>query len=173
MNATITNPGKQQGMALVMGLIILLVMTLISVSAMRSTLMQERMAGAFQGQQAAFQAAEAALNAAKQELAVGGLPNFGAGGFYVHGDPSHGPPPYWSNPDAAVSGEDSAQIYSDAVGSTVAYDPRYVIVRLPGSCTEGDLDASGPVDQNAFRIVARGYGTSENHQTVLESYYCR
>lgn len=173
MNATITIPDKQQGMALVMGLIILLVMTLISVTAMRSTLMQERMAGAFQGQQAAFQAAESALNGAKQQLKTTPLPDFGANGFYVRGDPSHGPPPDWSNPDAATAGADEAEIYTDAVSSTVAKNPRYVIVRLPGSCTEGDLDASGPVPQNAFRIVTRGYGASENHQTVLESYFCR
>ncbi len=172
MNATITTPGRQQGMALVMGLIILLVMTLISVSAMRSTLMQERMAGAFQGQQAAFQAAEAALNAAKQQLAAGTKPTFGVDGFYKQGDPSHGPPPDWSDPDAAVASASEAEIYSGGVSSTVARDPRYIIVDLQGTCTM-NLSATGPEDQNAFRIVARGYGASENHQTVLESYYCR
>jgi len=172
MNANRMTARRQQGLALVMGLIILLIMTLISVSAMRSTLMQERMSGSFQGQQIAFQAAEAALQRAKRHLSTGPLPDFGQGGFYLRGDPSHGPPPDWSDPDTPASGP-AVESYGDAVSDKVARDPQYVIIRLPGSCQEGDLDASGAVDQNAFRVMARGYGTNENSQVVLESYYCR
>jgi type IV pilus assembly protein PilX len=172
MKVDMTTPARQQGMALVMGLIILLVMTLISVSAMRSTLMQERMAGSFQGQQLSFQAAEAALQKAKRDLGDGTLPNFGQGGFYLRGDASHGPPPDWADPDAPITGK-PVETYSQAVSDDVARDPQYAIVRLPGSCTEGAINASGKVDRNAFRVMTRGFGASENSQTVLESYYCR
>ena len=172
MNASATLPGKQQGMALVMGLMILLVMTLISVSAMRSTLMQERMAGGFQGQQVAFQAAEAALSAAKEELEGMSRADFGTGGFYLRGDGSHGPPPAWSEPDAAIAA-DGFETYSDAVSSKAARDPRFVVVDLLAKCTQGSIGAGGKKVPQAYRIMARGFGTNENQQTVLESYYCR
>ena len=52
---------RERGAVLVVGLIILLVMTLLSVQAMRSNVAQERMAGNMRERNLAFQAAEAAL----------------------------------------------------------------------------------------------------------------
>lgn len=52
---------RQQGAALVVGLIILVVLTLIGVQAMRTNIVQERMAGNMRERNIAFQAAEAAL----------------------------------------------------------------------------------------------------------------
>ncbi len=54
------NP-RQQGSALVISLVFLVVMTLIAVGAMRDTTLQERMAGNLRDRSLAFQAAEAAL----------------------------------------------------------------------------------------------------------------
>ncbi|MCC5862000.1 MAG: hypothetical protein JJT93_08850 [Gammaproteobacteria bacterium] len=51
----------QQGSALVISLVFLIVMTLIAVGAMRDTTLQERMAGNLRDRSLAFQAAEAAL----------------------------------------------------------------------------------------------------------------
>lgn len=62
-------PG-QRGAALVVGLIFLLVMTLIGVAAMRSTGLQERMAGNLRDRSLAFQAGEAALRAGEQWLSI-------------------------------------------------------------------------------------------------------
>ncbi len=55
-----TNGFKQCGAALVVSLIILLVMTLIGITSMQSTVMQEKMAGNARDLSTAFQAAEAA-----------------------------------------------------------------------------------------------------------------
>lgn len=59
-------PGRpaERGAALIVGLIILGVMTLLGLSAMRGTALEERMAGNFRDQHDALQAAEAALQAA-------------------------------------------------------------------------------------------------------------
>lgn len=54
-------PAQQQGAALVISLIMLLLMTILAISSMTNTATQERMAGNNIDKQKAFQAAEAAL----------------------------------------------------------------------------------------------------------------
>jgi len=52
-------PDRQRGVALVLGLMLLLVMTLLAVTASRSAILQERMAGNFRQASLAFHATEA------------------------------------------------------------------------------------------------------------------
>ncbi len=59
---------RQKGVVLVVALMFILVMTVVGITAMRSTISQERMAGNLRDRDLAFQAAEAALRAA--ELAI-------------------------------------------------------------------------------------------------------
>ncbi|EGV31805.1 Tfp pilus assembly protein PilX [Thiorhodococcus drewsii AZ1] len=59
---------RQHGMVLVTGLIILLVMTVIGVTAMQSVSLDERMAGNVRSRNVAFQAAEGALRKAESQL---------------------------------------------------------------------------------------------------------
>ncbi|UHD17897.1 pilus assembly PilX family protein [Thiocapsa bogorovii] len=59
---------RQKGVVLVVALMFMLVMTVVGITAMRSTILQERMAGNVRDRELAFQAAEAALRAG--ELAV-------------------------------------------------------------------------------------------------------
>ena len=54
---------RQQGAALAVGLLILLVITMVGVSAMRNTTLQEKMTGNLRDENLSFQAAETALNA--------------------------------------------------------------------------------------------------------------
>ena len=61
-------PHPQRGIALVIALIFLLLMTMIGVSAIQGTTMQERMAGNMQDRNTAFQGAEAALRAGEAWL---------------------------------------------------------------------------------------------------------
>ncbi len=58
----------QQGAVLVVGLIILVVLTLMGVQAMRTNLVQERMASNMRERNLAFQAAEAALRAGEARV---------------------------------------------------------------------------------------------------------
>lgn len=53
--------GRETGAALIIGLVLLLVMTLLGITSMQSTTVQERMAGNLRQQDLAFQASEAAL----------------------------------------------------------------------------------------------------------------
>jgi type IV pilus assembly protein PilX len=60
-----TKVASQNGAVLVVSLIMLLLMTLIGISAMQSTVLEEKMAGNFKDKNIAFQAAESALRDAE------------------------------------------------------------------------------------------------------------
>lgn len=55
-------PRRQQGIVLVVGLVFLLVLTIIGVTSLRTTTLQERMAGNLQQRTVAFQDAEARIS---------------------------------------------------------------------------------------------------------------
>jgi type IV pilus assembly protein PilX len=61
-------PRRQQGAALFVGLILLILMALIGLAAMQSTLLQERMAGNFRLVNLAFQNAEEAVRVAEGRI---------------------------------------------------------------------------------------------------------
>jgi type IV pilus assembly protein PilX len=63
-----TSRRRQQGAALFVGLILLILMALIGLAAMQSTLLQERMAGNFRILNQAFQNAEATLRLAESRI---------------------------------------------------------------------------------------------------------
>jgi Tfp pilus assembly protein PilX len=69
---------QQQGAALVVGLIFLVLLSLIGVASMQSTGLQERMAGNFRDQNQALQAAEAALRSAEREVTEAMSGGFGS-----------------------------------------------------------------------------------------------
>ena len=64
----IKSHSRQQGAALVIGLIMLLLLTLIGVAGMRDTLLQQKMVTNTKDREVALQAAEAALQAAEMSL---------------------------------------------------------------------------------------------------------
>jgi type IV pilus assembly protein PilX len=66
-------PRMQRGVALVVVLLLLLVMTLLGLASLRGTLMEERMSAGSYDRSLSFQAAEAALREAEAGLAAGTL----------------------------------------------------------------------------------------------------
>ena len=76
-----SNPGystRQQGVALVITLIVLVIVTLLSLSSIRTTTLQERMSANVLDRELTFQTAESVLRLA--EIAVADNPNFAAHG---------------------------------------------------------------------------------------------
>lgn len=59
---------KQQGVALIMALVFLVLLTILGLTAMNTTSLEEKMAGNIKDKNAAFQAAEAALSGAESWL---------------------------------------------------------------------------------------------------------
>src|SRR3954465_11325135 len=83
-----TSPARQRGAVLFIALIMLLLLTLIGITTMQVTLLQERMAGGFRVQHQAFEATESTLKTARSSLNL---------------DAASSGPLYYS-PDAALGG---------------------------------------------------------------------
>ena len=179
MKQTINN-GKQQGVVLIIGLIMLTVMTLLAVSSMQSSGLQELMSSNTKDKVIAFEAAESAIRAAEAYLDAQGALNIGA----FDNDDSDGLlanlyDEAWNEASIDWVGTDSDAIQVDVMGG-VASKPRYVIQHI-GPIVP-DLDRQLNVDNSygsgatesvveMFKITARGTGGSDNTVVVLEAMY--
>lgn len=137
-------PLHQTGAALIVGLVMLLVMTMIGVSAMQTNLLEEKMAGNYRDRDLAFQAAEAALRDAEADIETSGRTNFDA-----------------DEPKGVVLGAYTGT----APLALVACQPRYWI--------EGYLarPAGSSSWKAQYRITAVACGGSQTARVVLQEVY--
>lgn len=173
IKSRITMRQSQQGAVLFIALIMLLVMTLIGVTSLNSTLMEERMAGNMREINIAFQSAEAALREGEKYLEGATLPSFdGTNGLYKPA--TAGNPQVWDvETNWNTSGSSSTQ-YSGAIPDLAA-QPRYMIEELPavpapGGTTTSDTPAP---DTGMYRVTARSLGRSDTTIIMLQSTYKR
>lgn len=166
---TTSSPHRQRGLALIVGLLILLLITIIGVTAMRSTTMEEHMAGNMQRRDASFQAAEAALRAGEKKLNAATLPAFnGTNGYYPASSPSQKPrweTINWSDPSAVIQ-------YKGTLNHASA---SYFIERLPIAYGPAQsVNASAPATRlSGYRVTARGVDANGNAVVILQSTYKR
>ena len=165
---------RNQGVALVIGLIMLTMVTLLAVTSMQSTTLQELMSSNLKDQMTAFEAAETAIHAAEEFL---DSDQFNLGAFdndFSDGLVKFSYDDIWSQIDWAT---DSEQV-ADIPGVTTA--PRYVIQYIGPVTTElNQLNIENAYGQEAatdtlvemFKITARGTGGSDNTVVVLETMY--
>jgi len=150
--------GRQQGAALILALIFLLLMTLLSTSSMRTSTMQERMAGNTRDWNLGFQSAEAALRAAEEFLLdTAVLPEFNdADGYYQVNSTDR---PVWIGDTPAPGG--GYQTYPVDLPGT-AERPKYYIEKLSSIRPAGTSTETGtPVEEIFyFRVTAVGYGAA-------------
>jgi len=174
---------RQRGAVLIFCLVFLLVLTLMGVSSMESTVLEERMAGNMQDYNAAFQAAESALTEAEQWLAVQLLwpvsSDNGSTGVWVRQsmDPDTGNSvPWWEEPalETAAWWQENARPAPGSPALDAA--PRFIIEEFR-EATLGESVAIGTgVQQQArvfHRITARGVGRSDSSVVYLQSTYVR
>ena len=170
-------PLSQHGAALITGLIFLVVLTLISLSAIKSTSLEERMAGNARDQDVAFEAAEAGIRDAMGSLA-GLSPSsaFAAGcsaGLCLN-DPVT---PVWTS---VVWSSSQTKAYTGTAltfngSTTLPNQPRYIIELMPGtvpafgsSATVGKGLTSG-AQLTPYRITARGWGITGQTQATVQA----
>ena len=163
--------GRHDGSALIVSLLILVVMTLIGITAVSTSGLEERMAGNVRDEQVAFQAAEIALR--DGEAFIDGIAS--TAGF----NSSNGLYPQDSSPDISPTSSiwtgTNSKVYSGTLGAEKS-PPRYVIEVL-GSQGNADVniggygDSSGVGAVTSFRITARGTGISDSSTVILQSYY--
>lgn len=163
---------RQRGSTLVISLMILIVMTLIGLTGIASSTMEEKMAGNTRDQALAFQAAEAALRdgeAYYRDVIDSEIAFNDAGGVYKN--PDHDP--------FSSSTWSEAMTYSGTIAG-VADQPRYIIERV-GPVIIGEFNESleikgygeGVGRPTAARITAQATGGTANTQVILQSYYSK
>ncbi len=159
---------RQQGAVLVVSLILLLVMTILGVSSMSSTTMQERMAGNLRDNNLAFQAAESALRDGEEFLRQATLPPFTGSNGLLERQDGAGQAGFW-NTFAWGSNSRTA-----AAPDGVAAAPQFVIEELPPVPAPGESLKFGPLSEvGVYRVTARGVGGSEDAVSILQTTFRR
>lgn len=173
---------SQSGVVLVVSLIMLLLLTLIGLSGMQSTGLEEKMAGNMRDRNVAFQAAEAALRDAEQYLVSGAVPfnplKLANGPFQntsaplcVNGLCPVTTPPQWSTfseADWNARGLTYGLQTGAAAIAGVAAQPRYVI-ELIGTCTPDSSDVNRCFAP--MRLTARAWGVNPTTVVQLQILY--
>lgn len=163
---------RQLGVALITGLIFLVMLTLLAITAMQSTTLEERMAGNARSRDLAFQGAEAAVRAAEVVLSGASLPAFNGSkvGYYAqlangasadYWKSTHN----WAGQSVAFSGT-----------LTGVKEARFVVEALPASMGSGGDDslvAKALSGGEIYRITARGIGTDGTSTVILQTTFRR
>lgn len=170
---------RQGGVALFISLVLLLVLTIIGVSAVQSTSLEVRMARNDQDSLLAFQAAESALRDAEDFLqsitSTAAFADNGASGLWTVADFNQ--TPRWQTAGLWSSNQSVAAANQIA---GVAEQPRYIVEHVASVLREenayqlDDPYASGSADRiEMFRITARGVGGTAAASVTLQSTYGR
>ena len=185
-------PQQQSGVALFMSLVMLLIITILGLSSVQTTTLQERMARNARDTNLAFQAAEASIKDAETLVETfNSLTSFGA-------DPRVNPTQCYSSPSAAAGfyyeagyncESNWAQVdWSSGTGSIaaatnitgVAEQPRYIIEHVKTVVADVDrlnLDNigqdTGSGRAQIFRITVYGAGGTDTAHVMIQSTYGR
>jgi type IV pilus assembly protein PilX len=152
---------RESGAVLVVGLVILVLMTLLGVTAMQVNGLEEKMAGNYRDQNLAFQAAEATLiegqnfvlshkTDASVYTSTNGLLNID------DTEPSNFFTLQWTD----ANSQKTSDAFTHQLG--LNENPRYIIKKL-----------SQNGDKTFFKITARAQGKSPGTQIILQVHYIR
>jgi len=171
---------SQEGISLVISLIILVVVTLLGLSVVNTSVFEERMAGNTRDRTLAFESAEYAMREAGDFLSGAVLPPFtaegGATGAYFrnlntspNGETEEA---YWRDTHAWASKSVAA---TESAGVLVGQaQPRYVIEEYPAiSCAGYSKKWPPPPPRNIYRVTARGVGRTTEAVVILQSWFDR
>jgi type IV pilus assembly protein PilX len=179
LTRTYGKPLAQQGIVLIVSLIMLLLLTLIGTTGMQTTSLEEKMAGNMRDRNLAFQAAESALTAGEQYLvnvAIFPTPfctstDGRANGRYkpmdkdCNGvtdlDANNKPIQLWDN----TVWDSGASVALTGAMSNLSANPRYIIEDM--SCPTPPCAAG----THSYRVTARASGGSADTVVILQSIY--
>ena len=165
---------KQSGVVMFVALILLLILSLLGVTAARMQTVEERMARNDDNRQIGQQSAEAALRSAENGLLTGLYVNFAGNtnGLYApllpNGSPLTGMD--WTNPANTLPYAGPAMTSMPPTAPA----PKIVIENLPSVAVAGDdlsvtslNPASPPV--TVYRVTAQGIGADGTSTTMLQT----
>ncbi|WP_236585400.1 PilX N-terminal domain-containing pilus assembly protein [Dyella sp. EPa41] len=151
--------GKQQGIALVVALLLLVVVVLVGFAAIRGTIMQQKMAANLYDRQVAFQAAEAAIRVATARIQTNPediARNCQAGGVYCQANPFNDPN-FDSTKIVTVAKGNAAGQYT--ASGAAASQPQYVIENM-GNWYDPSSSTGYNQSANAHNYGAQGTSTN-------------
>jgi type IV pilus assembly protein PilX len=165
---------NQRGAVLVVSLLLLLVMTILALSATQTSLLQERMSGNMRDRELAFQSAEAGLRDAEKYMwSLTTRPELSATysaanpirtRLTLPADMSNQPASWWS----ANSNEYGASGTQEISG--VISDPHYVLEEMEFVPYALDDPNNG---RTFYRLTATAAGVSDSAVVVVQSTFAR
>lgn len=165
------NISRQQGMAMIISMLILLVLTLVGVSSMNNTILEEKMSGNVRDYNIAFQAAESALAEGEDTIGSAALPAFtGTDGLYPATSDGI---ERWQTVN--WSSDEETRLFTSSL-QKVNQQPRYILEELQSVPAEGSSVVVGfvPTPQvEYFRVTAQGVGASSKTEVYLQTTYRR
>ncbi|MBV5309219.1 pilus assembly PilX family protein [Chromatium okenii] len=183
MLSQLLNRKRQSGMVLVTGLIFLLLMTVLGMTSVQTTTLNERMASNLNDRNVAFQAAEVALRRAENQIVnAEDLPTTITEGEDLK-EPSSDDDDGWTD-EISVDSETISNVIAQPVYvtqllcravPTLSLIPNAPKLTLCNPC-DLCLDATGaPADTvlAIYRVIARGQGAVTTSVVVLETTVAR
>jgi type IV pilus assembly protein PilX len=177
MTMTSQLANKQQGLALVVSLIMLLLMTLLAVNSMQTTVLEEKMAGNYKDRNMAFQSAESGLRAGEDYLRdTAALPIFdgATAGLY---QPTITGQARWNLIDWSQAGQVRAYVGSiDSYGGAqlLADLPNYIIEEMQPVLSEGaSLEVGTALENRYYRVTSQAVGGTASSVVMLQTTYKR
>jgi type IV pilus assembly protein PilX len=143
----------QRGIVLIVALVMLVLITLVSLATIRSTTMDERMAGNARDRDRAFQAAEAAVQACLSQIQSGSAFTFPVLDPIVSGTQNWDIDANWTDPSV----KNTKSYAVPLANAGVAEDPR---------CMVEKLNATG-----GYRVTGRAVGGSVDSIVMLQATY--
>lgn len=169
---------NQAGSVLIVSLVILLVLTLLGMSGMGNTIMQERMAGNLQESMSAFQAAEAGLRKGEDDIAANIDPTTVFNPDCSSGlcEPASSGYDVWVSPTTVQwhPSDPSLDLNTRTFGAAlpdVVREPAYVIERLQVVERGGSIVAgfTSQPPSEWYRVTSRGFGRQGQSNATVQA----
>lgn len=160
-----SGPRRQQGVALVVALIILLVITLISLAGVRSTIMQQKLAANQFDRQVGFQSAEAGMRAAAAQIAINPgvvARNCSSGGVVCLVNPFDDP----KLPSGAIKTVVSGSATGQFAKSSVAISQPQFVVESMGNWFDPSSSTGYNQSANSAQYGAQGTSTTSVYYRI-------
>lgn len=160
----------QNGVALIVSLIILLILSILGVQSLQTSTLEEKMAGNFRDNKIALEAAESALLAGEEWIDNLTAPpeenDTGTNGIWTFGKADIKNKTFWDN---------ATQVDTNLTGLNTP--PSYVVeyrgVARAQKSAETGSNQSNSVEPDLYnyRITARGLGGTRNSEVILQSHF--
>lgn len=174
---------REDGAVLVVGLVMVLLMSIIGISAIRGSNLQEAMAGNMRERNLAFQASESALRVGETSVSDQVSRPLITNSQGLYDDTYRAPTTsILTFTDDNWKDAGKVKVTTLTLGGYVSREPTYIIEQLDpdigiGAAMEGSaVDMEGMQntgDITPYRVTARGFGAAQNAIKTLQTTYNR